>query len=165
MCETVQSSDSGGQIAALRRRWIRFSLRGLLFLVLCVCGFFAGYRFGYDGGYRQGQRYRSSEDFVTKTYDVRELVTTYGPTSDGSLVPDFDSLIELVKNAIEPDSWDDVGGLGSIVPYEGSEQKYKIVIRQNAYGHEEITRLFESMRRRPDITAAGQWGSGPCLEY
>ena len=32
---------------------------------------------------------------------------------------DFDSLIDLITTTVAPDSWDDVGGPGSIAPFEG----------------------------------------------
>jgi hypothetical protein len=37
----------------------------------------------------------------------------------GGPEPDFDALIELITTTIEPDSWEDVGGPGSIAGFEG----------------------------------------------
>ena len=35
----------------------------------------------------------------------------------GGVIADFDSLIELITTTIDPDSWDDVGGPGSIAEF------------------------------------------------
>lgn len=35
----------------------------------------------------------------------------------GGVQPDFDSLIELITTTVEPDSWEDLGGPGSIAPF------------------------------------------------
>lgn len=37
----------------------------------------------------------------------------------GATGADFDSLINLITSTVAPDSWDDVGGPGSMVPFEG----------------------------------------------
>ncbi len=37
----------------------------------------------------------------------------------GAAMADFDSLIELIKTTVAPDSWEDAGGAGSIAPFEG----------------------------------------------
>jgi hypothetical protein len=37
----------------------------------------------------------------------------------GGSMADFDSLINLIKTTVSPDSWDDVGGPGSIAPFQG----------------------------------------------
>ena len=47
---------------------------------------------------------------------------------------------------MEPNLWDEVDGPGSISYYEDSDERCKIVVRQNAYVHEEINKLFDSLR-------------------
>jgi hypothetical protein len=49
-------------------------------------------------------------------------VGNFGPlpgAPGGGTLADFDSLIDLIKTTVSPDSWDDVGGPGSIAPFQG----------------------------------------------
>ena len=49
----------------------------------------------------------------------------------GATGADFDSLINLITTTVEPDSWDDVGGPGSILPFpSGVEVDAKGVLRK-----------------------------------
>src|SRR5690242_15930380 len=96
------------------KRRIYFGLGTLLFVVLCFAGLFAGYRIGFDRGYAAGDLKHASEELYNRVYDVGDLVTL----PDGR--KDFDSLIELITTTIEPNSWDDVGGPGSIKEFESN---------------------------------------------
>ena len=40
------------------------------------------------------------------------------PSSSGGAQADFDGLIELIKTTIQPDTWDDGGGSGTVKPFE-----------------------------------------------
>ena len=59
--------------------------------------------------------------------------------------PDFDSLIELIVVANEPDMWGDVGGPGQIAPHEGS---LTLVICQTRFMHERIESFLQKLRER-----------------
>jgi general secretion pathway protein D len=73
----------------------------------------------------------------------------YGPGGlGGGSMADFDSLIELITSTVSPDSWDDVGGPGSIAPFETN---LSLVIRQTEEVHEEIVDLLEQLRRLQDL--------------
>ena len=37
----------------------------------------------------------------------------------GAAMADFDTLIDLIKATVAPDSWDDLGGAGTITPFPG----------------------------------------------
>ncbi len=37
----------------------------------------------------------------------------------GAAMADFDTLIDLIKSTVAPDSWDDLGGAGTITPFPG----------------------------------------------
>jgi hypothetical protein len=50
-------------------------------------------------------------------------------------------LIEIVTGTVRPDSWDDVGGPGSISEYNGL-----IVISQTTEVHKQVERLFDMLR-------------------
>lgn len=165
------------------RRWLRFSLAGLLFLVFCVSGFMAGRYYGYGVGYREGKDYRGSEDFFVVTYDVTDLIKVsppgprYVPNPDGgqrggvgfggSMIavpppadappePDFDSFIDMIIETIETASWSDVGGPASIREYMHPDGRNMVVVRQNAFGHEEIAKLFTELREDDAARASNQ---------
>jgi len=63
----------------------------------------------------------------------------------------FDSLIELITTTVSPDSWEDVGGPGTISAFEPTKS---LVIRQTQQVHEEIAALFDQLRqlRRRQVT-------------
>jgi hypothetical protein len=139
------------------RRYVRFSLAGLLFLVLCVSGFLAGYRYGYDGGYTAGQAYRTSEDYFARTYDVTDLVAMYpvgAYLSGDNLVapsitkPDFVSLMNVLTSTLVPETWDGVGGPATVAPFFGPDEQFALIIRQNEFGHDEVARLLASLRKK-----------------
>ena len=61
---------------------------------------------------------------------------------------DFDSLIELITTTISPQSWDDVGGPGSI---SGFDTNLSLVVSQTQEVHEQIADLLEQLRRLQDL--------------
>ncbi|HZL90055.1 MAG TPA: hypothetical protein VFB96_16930, partial [Pirellulaceae bacterium] len=68
-------------------------------------------------------------------YDVRDLIEGSGP-------PDFDSLIELVTTTVEPESWDEVGGPGTI-----SEMGDRwLVVSQTQENQQKVQRLLARVR-------------------
>jgi general secretion pathway protein D len=66
----------------------------------------------------------------------------------GGVEPDFDSLIELITTTIAPTTWDEVGGPGSIAPFETN---LSLVISQTQEVHEKIADLLEQLRRLQDL--------------
>ncbi|NQU22324.1 MAG: hypothetical protein HQ567_13675, partial [Candidatus Nealsonbacteria bacterium] len=66
----------------------------------------------------------------------------------GGANADFDSLIELITSTIQPTTWDEVGGPGSIAPFETN---LSIVVSQTQEVHEEIVDLLEQLRRMQDL--------------
>lgn len=65
----------------------------------------------------------------------------------GGVIADFDSLIELITTTIDPDSWDDVGGPGSIAEFATN---LSLVISQTQEVHEKIDRLLAQLREIQD---------------
>ncbi|MCA9067397.1 MAG: hypothetical protein KDA84_00640, partial [Planctomycetaceae bacterium] len=61
---------------------------------------------------------------------------------------DFDTLSDLIVTTIEPDTWAEVGGSGSVRSYETT---LSLVIRQTQKVHEEIRDLLEQLRRLQDL--------------
>ena len=66
----------------------------------------------------------------------------------GGAMADFESLIELITTTIAPTTWDEVGGPGSIAPFETN---LSLVISQTQEVHEEIADLLEQLRRMQDL--------------
>ena len=62
--------------------------------------------------------------------------------------PDFDSLIDLIVQTIQPDSWDANGGPGSITRFPNN---LSLVISQKQDVHEEIADLLAQLRRLQDL--------------
>ena len=65
----------------------------------------------------------------------------------GGVIADFDSLIDLITTTIDPDSWDDVGGPGSIAEFATN---LSLVISQTQEVHEKIDKLLAQLREIQD---------------
>ncbi len=79
----------------------------------------------------------------------RSMPMGFGPGGlGGGVEPDFDSLIELITTTIQPTTWDEVGGPGSIAPFETN---LSLVVSQTQDVHEEIVDLLEQLRRLQDL--------------
>jgi hypothetical protein len=83
----------------------------------------------------------ADNQLITKIYPVGDLVLPPG-APEGSQ-PDFDSLIDLIKSTVKPTSWDDVGGAGSVSPFEN---RMSVVTSQTQEVHEEIGDLLRQLR-------------------
>ena len=79
----------------------------------------------------------------------RNMPMGFGPGGlGGGSQADFDSLIELITSTIQPTTWDEVGGPGSIA---GFETNLSLVVSQTQDVHEEIVDLLEQLRRLQDL--------------
>ncbi|NQT16946.1 MAG: hypothetical protein HQ582_29585, partial [Planctomycetes bacterium] len=95
-----------------------------------------------------------------RVYQVADLVVPIPGQVGVSTVPDatarqpaefeadFDSLIELITSTLSPETWDKVGGAGSVAPVESN---WSLVISQTEEVHEGIVDLFEQLRRLQDV--------------
>jgi general secretion pathway protein D len=61
---------------------------------------------------------------------------------------DFQSLIELITSTIAPDSWQEVGGAGTIAEFPGN---LSLVISQTQDVHDQIRDLLQQLRRLQDL--------------
>jgi general secretion pathway protein D len=66
----------------------------------------------------------------------------------GGAQADFDSLIELITTTVKPQTWDEVGGPGSVSEFQNN---LSLVISQTEDVHEEIVDLLEQLRRNQDL--------------
>ena len=70
----------------------------------------------------------------------------FKPTGENQ--PDFDSLIKLITSTIEPESWDKVGGPGSI---ESFETNLSLVVSQTQDVHDQIADRLVQLRRQLNV--------------
>jgi len=129
------------------RRW-QFTLRTLLFALLCVSGMLAGFQFGYYRGVLQ----RQAETMSTRVYPIGDLVYR-DPQSTG---PDLTPLIDLITSTVSAESWDVVGGPGSI---SGTDDPLTLVIAQTGANQDAITALLADLRAAKVAAAKDNDGS------
>ncbi len=93
----------------------------------------------------------------TPANGVQTLGVDVEPSPKGQLVPDGDGLIALITSCIQPTTWDEVGGPGSIVPFQG-----KLVVSQTDQALRQIRslidRLHEAKRAAGKVVMIGEVG-------
>lgn len=72
------------------------------------------------------------------------------PSSDGKFVEYFEPLMELIQDTVEPDSWNEVGGQGSVMQYADGI----LVVNQSPRVHKKISSLLEKLRELRSKNAA-----------
>jgi hypothetical protein len=84
---------------------------------------------------------RAEERLTTALYNVRDLLTAPGvePLDESDL--DYDSIMDVVRATIAPQSWDSVGGRGSMSGFRGL-----LVVSQVAECHQGIAELLARLR-------------------
>lgn len=89
---------------------------------------------------------QSPENMLTRIYPVSDLVDWVRlPASEGGgVVLDFDPIIDMITATVEPDSWQDVGGPGSITGFENSRS---LVISTRRDLHQKIAPIIVTLRR------------------
>ena len=70
-----------------------------------------------------------------------------GGPGGGSLA-DFDTLIELITTTVEPDTWEDLGGPGTL---QGFPTNLSLVVSQTQEIHEKVADLLAQLRRLQDL--------------
>jgi general secretion pathway protein D len=71
-----------------------------------------------------------------------------GGGAGGAAFADFDSLMQLIQTTIEPDSWEELGGSGTMMEYP---QNLSLVISTTSDVHDQILDLLESLRRLQNL--------------
>jgi hypothetical protein len=89
---------------------------------------------------------QSPENMVTRIYPVSDLVDLVRlPAAEGGGVAmDFDPIIDMITATVEPDSWQDVGGPGSITGFDNSRS---LVISTRRDIHQRIAPIIVTLRR------------------
>jgi len=95
---------------------------------------------------------RAESDLQMRVYPVGDLF----PSSSAS----HDAVMALLVSVVEPDSWEDVGGAGTIDSLSSS-----LVISQNCHVHQQVEHLLDVLRRLQDETSSRKelpvfYGSG-----
>jgi len=66
------------------------------------------------------QTLSSIEDDRVRSYSLHDIAgTPLQQARGGGAQPDFQSLVDMVTTTIQPDTWDQVGGPGSVAPFPG----------------------------------------------
>ena len=81
----------------------------------------------------------ASNELVVRIYPAADLVRRRDP--QGGQSDDYDSLIELITTTVRPNSWQQVGGPGSISEFQGT-----LVFSQTQDVHAEIAQLLTALR-------------------
>src|SRR5262245_41287686 len=118
-----------------RRRWLQFGIGTLLFATLCVAGFLAGYRRGFD----LGQEAKGRTRVYAKAYYVKDIV-------DNSPTPKLAAtrLVSYIEASIVPGSWATNGGPGALSYYENN---MTIVVSNIQEVHDQIADTLKQVRR------------------
>ncbi|MBI1248053.1 general secretion pathway protein GspD [bacterium] len=66
----------------------------------------------------------------------------------GGVQPNFDQLMELITTTVEPDSWDELGGPGTIAPFSTN---LSLVVSQTQEVHDRLADLLAQLRRLQDL--------------
>jgi hypothetical protein len=121
------------------KRVFRVSLAGLLFITLCACGFFAGYRRGYQNGGRDRR-----ETVYLISYPVGDL--TAPPANGGSFAPIApEKLVSLLQAEVAPESWMTSGKGDGELQYFA--QNASLIVSQSQRGHEHVSTALSILRR------------------
>lgn len=121
------------------KRVFRVSLAGLLFITLCACGFFAGYRRGYQNGGRDRQ-----DTVYLISYPVGDL--TAPPANGGAPAPiSPEKLVSLLQSEVAPESWMSNGKGNGELQYFA--QNSSLIISQSERGHEHVLTALSILRR------------------
>ncbi len=81
---------------------------------------------------------------LTRTYDVSDLPSYRDQSGRG--VPDYDNIIDVVRSTIQPNTWDAVGGPGSMHPMEAGGIQ-AVVISTEWKTHRQIETLLTKLRK------------------
>jgi len=114
----------------------QFTIRTLLFVMLCLGGILAGFQTGYFWGIEQ----RRSETYYSKVYSVADAVYVDAISKEA----DFDSLLGALRSTVDPASWNSVGGPASVQVM--AQQPPMIIVLQSGRNHDAINTLLTDLR-------------------
>jgi hypothetical protein len=86
----------------------------------------------------------ADNNLTTVIYDVSDLPAFR--RANGKTAPDYAQLIDILVRTIKPCTWDEVGGPGSIQPFDAADAQ-ALVISQSWEVHEQIQDLLGRLRK------------------
>ncbi len=124
------------------KRLARFSIATLLFAMLCVAGYFGGYRSGFDSGKAD----RQAGAFVVRSYPIADLITLDDDKDPATTkTKGMDQVIDLIIATVSHDSWMENGtGEGEIQPFPTNAS---LVISQTQRVHMQVAALLDQLRK------------------
>ena len=90
---------------------------------------------------------KASSQLITRIYPVADLVIVADSGDELTARFDYDSLMNLITTTIQPTTWDETGGPGSICPYFSSGS---VALSQTRDVHEEVQKLLRALRAARD---------------
>ena len=85
-----------------KRKWPRYSISLVFFLLLCCAGFFAGYRQGLNSGYERWLRDTTATREYTVRYDVRDLIASDNTKTSGNSLSALKALSAQIETLADP---------------------------------------------------------------
>jgi len=114
----------------------RFTIRTLLFVMLCVGGILTGFQAGNFWGVER----RRLETYYSKVYSVADAIYVDAASKEA----DFDSLLSALTSTVDPASWSATGGPASVQVM--AQQPPMIVVLQSGRNHDAISSLLSELR-------------------
>ena len=84
----------------------------------------------------------AANTMITELYDVRDLAMRDNDLTGNA---DFDTLIDLIRSTLNPQSWDNSGGQGSVAGFNNGGI-CALVVWQNYDGQEQVEGLLSKLR-------------------
>lgn len=119
-----------------KRRWFRYSLRVLFGFVL-IAGIIAGVTGLYVRQRLEEREYFAATYFVGDVLGQRVQTGTNGPA--------YAALIQEIRDSVAPNTWESVGGLGTIRQFAGNSS---LVVSQKKAVHEGLADFLSAKRKR-----------------
>lgn len=87
-------------------------------------------------------------DTVNFRFDTDRMLSEQSPRDKSDHKLEFEKLVTLIRQTVEPDSWQEAGGWGTI---RENEKTLSLVIRQTQDVHRQVSDLLDQLRRLQDI--------------
>ena len=86
-----------------------------------------------------------------KVYPVEDVIGVYSTagiidTETHDSLIDYDSLLELITTTVEPTTWDEVGGQGSIKEFSLPQRMPALIVCQTYHVHHQLAALLDKLR-------------------
>jgi hypothetical protein len=129
------------------RRLFQFSLSTLLWVMLCVCGYFGGYRAGQSAAARD----RFNQLPTARVYDLSDLTVDLPTTAHRQRL--YRELVAHLQAAVPPQEWKEAGGVRcGIHTFLATDS---VAVLQRGPLHEHIEAALQEFRRRRETTTLG----------